>query len=71
MTEDREAQEAPRRKLVTVCGCIFLAAAFVTTALVVPMAWPWRFALLVVMLAGYWALFPSCRFRGSGEENSL
>jgi len=68
MSEDGEAHEAPRRKLVTVCGCIFLAAAFAITAFVVPVAWPWRFALLVGMLGGYWAIFPNCRFHRSGRN---
>lgn len=62
MVEDIETQATPRRSLLTVCSCVFLAVAFAVTAWVLPYAWPWRLAAFAVLAAGYWALFPKCRF---------
>lgn len=68
MAEDIETHGARRWTPLTVCSCVFLAAAFAVTAWVLPYAWPWRLAAFVVLAAGYWALFPKCRF-GAAANN--
>lgn len=67
MAEQIETPGSRPRGLVTVCACVFLAVAFAVTAMVLPYVWPWRLAIFVVAVAGYWALFPKCRF-GSGAD---
>lgn len=70
MAEQTEAKASRAWTLVTVCSCVFLAAAFAVTAIVLPYAWPWRLAAFVVAVAGYWALFPKCRIGPPSDSDT-